>query len=95
MKNRQINSEMAYSSAGILDQSMEARNYCLSAKNRVGLGLSYRPDSLYRLHHPKESIPRFLKSLKIQAQASRQIVKDDLKGVSITSDTCYMLGAES
>jgi hypothetical protein len=43
--------------AGILEHSMEARN-------RVGIGLSYRPARLHRL---AESIPwnRFLGSLKV------------------------------
>ncbi len=44
----------AQSSAGILEQSMGARN-------RVGTGLSYRPARLRRL---AESIPGLLKSLK-------------------------------
>ncbi len=47
-------------SAGILEQSFGARN-------RVGIGLSYRPARLHRL---AESIlwKRFLKSLKIPSQ---------------------------
>jgi hypothetical protein len=44
-------------SAGILEQSMGARN-------RVGIGLSYRPG---RLHWPAESIPGLRKRLKIPA----------------------------
>ena len=43
------------SCAGILEQSMGARN-------RVGIGLSHRPARLHRL---AESIPGLLKSLKI------------------------------
>jgi hypothetical protein len=43
------------SSAGILEQSMGARN-------RVGTELSFRP---HRLRHLAESIPWLLKSLKI------------------------------
>jgi hypothetical protein len=45
-------------SAGILKQSMGARN-------RVGIGFSYWPARLHRL---AESIPGLLKSLKIPAQ---------------------------
>jgi hypothetical protein len=45
-------------SAGILKQSMGARN-------RVGIGLSYWPARLHRL---AESIPGLLKSLKIPTQ---------------------------
>jgi hypothetical protein len=44
-------------SAGILEQSMGARN-------RVGIGLSHWPARLHRL---AESIPGLLKSLKISA----------------------------
>jgi hypothetical protein len=53
--------------AGILEQSMGARN-------RVGIGLSYRPARLHRL---AELIPwnRFLKSLKILALYSSLALK--------------------
>jgi hypothetical protein len=44
--------------AGILEQSMGARN-------RVGIGLSYRPARLHRLAEMIPWIPRLLKSLKI------------------------------
>jgi hypothetical protein len=44
-------------SAGILKQSMGARN-------RVGIGLSYRS---VRLHRLAESIPGLLKSIKIKS----------------------------
>jgi hypothetical protein len=47
-------------SAGILQQSMGARN-------RVGIGLSYWSARLHRL---AESIPELLKSLKIQEKFS-------------------------
>ncbi len=49
--------------AGILEQSMGARN-------RVGIGLSYRPARLHRLAESisLESIPGLLKSLKIPSQ---------------------------
>jgi hypothetical protein len=47
-------------SAGILEQSMGARN-------RVGLGLSYQPEGIHRLAGivSLESIPGLLKHLKI------------------------------
>ncbi len=44
--------------AGIFEQDMRARN-------RVGIGLSYRPARLHRL---AEAIPGLLKNLKIPAQ---------------------------
>jgi hypothetical protein len=47
------------SSAGILEQSMGARN-------RIRLELSYRPARLYGL---AESLARLLKSLQIRAQS--------------------------
>jgi hypothetical protein len=37
------------------------------ARNRIGIGLSYRPD---RLHEQAKSIPGLLKSLKISSKAS-------------------------
>jgi hypothetical protein len=50
-------------SAGILEQS-------LGARNRVGIGLSYRPARLRRLEDRfLGSIPGHLKSLKIPSQA--------------------------
>jgi hypothetical protein len=47
--------------AGIFKQSMGARN-------REGIGLSYRPARLHRLAElmPWESIPRLIKTLKIR-----------------------------
>jgi hypothetical protein len=53
-------SEDSYSCAGILGQS-------LGVRNRVGIGLSYRPARLHRL---AESIPRLLWSLKIPSRRS-------------------------
>jgi hypothetical protein len=52
----------ASSSAGILEQSMGG------PRNRVGIGLSYRPTRLHRL---EESIPGLLKSLLIPPQVLR------------------------
>jgi hypothetical protein len=51
-------------SAGILEQSM-------GAKNQVAIGLSYRPARLHRL---AESIPGLLKSLKISSQDIKDLV---------------------
>ncbi len=51
------------SRAGILEQSMEA-------KNRVGIGLSYRPASLHRLAESIHWI-RFLGSLKVKKYQPR------------------------
>jgi hypothetical protein len=58
-----FNPEHYFSScAGIFKQPVEA-------KNRVGIGLSYRPTRLHRKAEliPMESIPGLLKSLKIRA----------------------------
>ncbi len=54
-----MNKDPHHASAKILEQSMEAR------KNRVGIGLSYRPA---RLHSVAESIPGLDKSLNIPTQ---------------------------
>jgi hypothetical protein len=51
--------------AGILGQSMGARN-------RVGIGLSYRTARLHRLAETLESIPWLLKSLKIPSPSQRK-----------------------
>ncbi len=56
----------AIKSAGILEQSMGARN-------RVGIGLSYRPS---RLHRQAESIPGLLKSLEIPSMQCAQCKVD-------------------
>jgi hypothetical protein len=60
--NRQCKSYL--SSAGILEQSMGARN-------RVGIGLSYQPAWLHRL---TELIPGLLKSLKATCRYSNLFV---------------------
>ncbi len=46
----------------------------MGARNRVGIGLSYRPT---RLHKLAESIPGFYKRLKIRAQYIPAIKKKD------------------
>jgi hypothetical protein len=49
----------------------------MEAKNRVGIGLSYRPTRLHRQAEliPMESIPGLLNSLKIRALAEITVVK--------------------
>jgi hypothetical protein len=56
-------------SAGILEQSMGARN-------QVGIGLPYRPARLHRL---AESIPGLFKSLKIPSQDIKDLVESKLR----------------
>jgi hypothetical protein len=56
-------------SAGILEQSMGARN-------QVGIGLPYRPA---RLHRPAESIPGLLKSIKILSQDIKDLAESKLR----------------
>jgi hypothetical protein len=53
-KKKQQHNDTFYNSAGILEQSIGARN-------RVGIALSYRPGM--RLHRLAESIPGLHKSL--------------------------------
>ncbi len=55
-----------YFSAAFVMLCWNFRKY-MGARNRVGIGLSYRPARLHRL---AESIPGFLKSLKIPSLMS-------------------------
>jgi hypothetical protein len=71
----------------------------MGARNRVGIGLWYRPARLAATYDGGidflKSIPGIWKSFQIRAQASGHIFKDDVNGFFSISDICLIFYSRS